>query len=73
MAVCTVPVFNIVLERLAPRLFSPNRQDLDAFGRLAHFFVKWSTLAALKMGVLQHAGVHSLSVLLRLAAEVLHS
>ena len=70
---CTVPVFNIILKRLAPCLFWANRRDLSLSGDSVSFLVKWSTLTAPGFGVLQHADVYCLSVLLRLAARGLHS
>lgn len=69
---CTVYVFNIVLERLGPCLFCPDRRDLSVFSRFVRFVVKWSRITGVAFGVLQHAGVMCLSFLLRLSARGLH-
>ena len=73
MSKCTVSIFNIILKRLAPCLFSSNRRDLGVFRGLARLFVKWSTITAAAFGVLQHAVMSFLSVLLRLLARGLHT
>jgi len=69
---CTVSFSNIVLKRLAPCVFLPNKRDLGVSGKLVDFFAKWSTLTASGFDVLQHTDLPYLGILLRLAARGHH-